>query len=122
MTEQEVLAFAGGSLKSVWALEVLLLLRRTRERCWREDELVRELRSSSVGVRDALANLLRVGFAAEEPAGQFCYRPTAPELDTAAAELSSLFAAKPMVVIRAIATAPNEKLRIFSDAFRLKDQ
>jgi hypothetical protein len=36
-------------------------------------------------------------------------------------EAQSLYRAKPLAVINAIAAAPNEKLRIFADAFRLKD-
>jgi hypothetical protein len=42
-------------------------------------------------------------------------------LDSFVAEAQALYAAKPLAVINAIATAPNEKLRIFADAFRLKD-
>jgi hypothetical protein len=35
--------------------------------------------------------------------------------------LQETYAARPMAVVKAIMTAPNEKLRVFSDAFRLKD-
>jgi hypothetical protein len=119
LTEHEVLAFVQSSFKSVWMLELLLTLRRNPQRAWRSDELVRELRSSDAIVAEALQSLQALALVNQEDSVR--YAPASPTLDAIAAEVASLYARKPMAVIRAISTAPNEKLRIFSDAFRLKD-
>jgi hypothetical protein len=119
--EEDVLAFLSATVKSLWALELLLLMRRECSRAWQVAALVAELRASTVVVQDALAGLIGAGLIAEDEAGIFCYRPVSETLDSFVAETQTLYAAKPLAVINAIAAAPNEKLRIFSDAFRLKD-
>jgi hypothetical protein len=50
VTEDELLKFVQDSIKSVWALEMLLLFRRERQRAWNAGNLVRELRSSDSAV------------------------------------------------------------------------
>src|SRR5687768_17487272 len=42
VNENDVLAFVQRSIKSVWALELLLLLRRDRQRTWRPEDMVLE--------------------------------------------------------------------------------
>jgi hypothetical protein len=121
MTEDDVLGFVAASFASVWAVELLLLLRRHPDRPWRRDELIRELRSSHVAVTEALGNLHSAGFISEEPPGQYRYRVGAPNVEALVAGLQSVYAIKPTAVIRAVLTSPSEKLRIFSDAFRLKE-
>jgi DNA-binding GntR family transcriptional regulator len=118
--EEDILAFVGATLKSLWALELLLLMRRAREHAWRTDQLVAELRASTAVIRESLAHLTAAGLVAEEDKDAFCYRPASEQLDSFVAEAQALYAAKPLAVINAIAAAPNEKLRIFADAFRLK--
>jgi hypothetical protein len=39
-----------------------------------------------------------------------------------AERIEAVYAAKPMAVAKAIMSAPNDKLRIFADAFKLKDR
>ena len=121
MTEDEVLAFVSGTVASLWALELLLLIHRQPERGWQIGELVRELRASTQVVRQALGTLAARGLVAPDDAGLFCYRPASPQLESFVLEAGKLYAAKPLAVINAIAAAPNEKLRIFADAFRLKE-
>lgn len=121
VNEDDVLAFVAATIKSVWALELLLLLRGARNRGWDADGLVRELRASTVVVQDALAGLLSSGLVAMDETGQFRYHPASQQLDGFAAQTETLYRAKPLSVINAIATAPNEKLRIFAESFRLKE-
>jgi hypothetical protein len=120
-TEEDVLAFVGATVKSLWALELLLLMRREQNRAWQTDELVRELRASRVVVREALAALSGAGLMATDEAGQVRYRPASGQLDSFVASAQALYVAKPLAVINAIVSAPNEKLRIFAEAFRLKE-
>jgi hypothetical protein len=120
VTDDDIFAFVRASVRSVWALELLLLLRRDPGRAWSPDELVRELRGSPAIVAEELAGLQRAGLVAAEPDGRFRYGPQAPRLDELAAGVQRMYAAKPMAIVKAIMAAPNDKLRIFSDAFRLK--
>jgi hypothetical protein len=120
VTEQEVLSFVGTSLRSVWALEVLLLLRRQRERAFSTIDIVRETRSSETAAADALTLLSAAALISEE-SGRFRYRPASPQLETLAAAFEALYAAKPATVIKTILAAPHDKLRTFSDAFKLKE-
>jgi hypothetical protein len=121
VNEDDVLAFVAATIKSVWALELLLLMRRQPDRDWEAGGLVRELRASTVAVRDALTGLRNSGLVTTDDSGLFRYRPASEQLDAFAAEAESLYRSKPLSVINAIATAPNEKLRIFAEAFRLKE-
>ena len=120
MTEEEIYAFVRDSIGSVWALELLLLLRRADDRIWSSAELVRELRSSDTAVTDCLTKLVDLGIVSSAEAG-YRYQPSSSKVAHSVDELQKLYAAKPISVMKAIMTAPNEKLRIFSNAFRLKD-
>ena len=119
--DEDVLAFVSATVKSIWALELLLLLYRERNRAWHTEDLVRELRASTVVVREALTSLAGTGLIATDDAGLSCYRPASEQIDSFVAAAQALYLAKPLTVINAIAAAPNEKLRIFAEAFRLKE-
>jgi hypothetical protein len=120
VAEEEIYAFVRQSIGSVWALELLLLLQRSRARVWHADELVRELRSSQTIVEVALTQLQAGGLVTQSESGYF-YQPASSDLERLADGLQRVYAAKPISVVKAIMTAPNDKLRIFSDAFKLKD-
>lgn len=121
MEDADILAFVGATVKSVWALELLLLMRRERDRGWLMPDLVRELRASTLVVGEALNGLQSAGLVATDERGEWCYRPASEQLDAFVEGAAALYAAKPVAVINAIATAPSEKLRIFAEAFRLKE-
>lgn len=121
-SEADILEFAGASFRSVWALELLLMLRRTRDRNWGTAEILRELRSSQVAVIEALDNLTVAGLVAAEEGERYRYSATG-RLEEAVSELAQLYALKPAVVMRQIVNSPsNAKLQILSDAFRIKDE
>jgi hypothetical protein len=120
MTEQEVISFLATTFRSVWVLEVMLLLRRERVNAWGVGAIVRETRSSQMAVADSLEILKAAGFLVQEN-NRYRFWPTTPHLEAMAADIEALYAAKPVTVIKAILTAPDEKLRTFSDAFKLKD-
>lgn len=120
MTDEEVLAFVQASIPSVWALELLLLVRRDRARTWRASELVRELRSTATVVDHSLAALQSAGMVAGED-GLYRYQPASAAVDGLVAETARIYGIKPVAVIRAIVTAPNDKLRTFANSFKLKE-
>ena len=62
--DDELLSFVGASFRSVWALELILLLRSER-RAWPRAELVAALRASELVVNNALEALFAAGMASE---------------------------------------------------------
>jgi hypothetical protein len=119
--DDDVLSFIAASISSVWALELLLLLKRDPGRAWDAEHLIRELRSSPVVIDEALKRLQDAGLVMANGGGTFRYQAASSRLDELVTELDKAYAAKPMTVIRAIIAAPTDKLRAFSDAFKLKD-
>jgi hypothetical protein len=122
VTDEQILAFLRANIRSLWTLELLLLLARERGKAWLPSDLVREMRSSAVAVDEALRNLQRVGLVAADTDNRYRYAPASPELDELASGIAHAYATRPTAVVKAIVTAPDDKLRIFADAFRLKDQ
>lgn len=118
--DDDLQEFIQGTLRSVWTLEVLLLLRRTRERDWSGDELVRELRASEVVVSENLGLLQAAGLVAPDAQGRWRYTPASPVFDALTRRLETVYREKPVSVVKAIVASPNEKLQTFADAFKLK--
>ena len=120
MIDQDLLSFIHSSVRSVWALEVLLLLRRERERGWTAETLARELRANERLVTEVLAGFETAGLVACE-AGGCAYAPAAPVLDQLCARLEAAYRERPVAVVKAIMAAPKDKLQIFADAFRFRN-
>jgi len=119
-SEDAILDFAGGSFKSVWALELLLTLRRSPDRAWTRSEMIKELRSSYVAVLEALDNLVVAGLVAQETREVYRYRAGTVETERLLGELEKLYAIKPTLVIRKIATSPYAEPRVRSGALRIR--
>jgi hypothetical protein len=112
VTEDEIYAFVRDSIGSVWALELLLLLRRADDRIWSSAELVRELRSSDTAVTDCLTKLVDLGIVSGTEDG-FRYQPSSGKVAHSVDELQKLYAAKPISVMKAMGSTNFEILRIF---------
>ena len=121
MTDDEIFSFAQKKLGSAWALELLLLLYQNPSRTWRHEDLVRELRSSLAVITPCVAALKSAGLVAEDKDGGVRYQAANAELEASTAALARLYASAPMAVAKAIMRAPNDKLSIFSNSFKLKD-
>lgn len=120
MKEAEILEFVRSSIGSVWALEVLTLVRREPKRAWQFDELVRELRSSPAAIASASELLGRAGLIANVDDHACRYEPTTPALDEIGELVQKIYATKPATVIGAIFESSDEKLRTFAAAFKFK--
>ncbi|PWC39832.1 hypothetical protein [Azospirillum sp. TSO35-2] len=116
----DALALLRRSIRSVWALELLLLLRRQSDRNWSNADLVRELRGSEVVVQEALVGFLGAGLLVAEADGSHRYRPAAPVLDHWVEEIAQAYATRPSAVIREIFAAPGNKVQVFADSFRFR--
>ena len=118
--DTELLELIRRSVGSVWALELLLLLRRDRNRSWTAEDLLRELRASERLVADNLAALERGGLVVGEH-GQYRYNPATPALDEICGRLEDEYRTRPVRVINAIVSPPNDSLNKLANAFRLRN-
>ena len=118
-SSEELSTFIATSFRSVWALEVLLLLKR-ESRTLSIEELVAFLRASKSVVAQARDSLVAAGLAASDGlAAQ--YVPANTEIAALVEETERIYATAPGRVRRAIMAAWNPGLIAFSNAFRLKD-
>jgi hypothetical protein len=106
-SEETILDFAASAIASIWALELLLTLKKESNGLT-SAELVRKLRGSEAAVSEALMQLTTSGLIAEDR-GAYRYRPAQPETQDFVVALETLYREKPMTVISAIAHAPNRK-------------
>ncbi len=118
-SSDELASFIASSFRSVWALELLLLLKHEARAC-SADELVELMRASPSVVEKALASLAAAGLAATDPEGAV-YMPVNAEVARLVEETEQLYRSKPNRVRRLIVASAHSGLAAFSDAFRLKD-
>jgi hypothetical protein len=116
---EELASFIASSFRSVWALELLLLLRSEGRPCSHE-ELVTTMRASASVVDKALESLVAAGLAGMD--GPYAtYMPVSTEVDLLVDQTEQLYRSKPDRVRRLIVASSNKGLAAFSDAFRLKE-
>jgi hypothetical protein len=111
--------FIRSSFRSVWALELLLHLKRTPERAWSSVELVEAMRGSALIVDQSLDGLMRVGLVSIDGDGCARFQPVTPDIAALAEETEQLYARKPETVRRIIVSGTHKGLATFADAFRL---
>lgn len=120
MPSQEDLAqFIRSTFRSVWTLELLLLLKRSG-RAMSRAELVEALRASDSVAVTAVAALFQAGLVMIEAEDRIRYAPASPDLDALVEATAGLYAQKPAAVRRLIITAASDPAAAFSDAFRLR--
>ena len=117
-SDEDILRFIAAAGPSVWALELLLMLKRER-RTWPRDELVATLRASELVVSKALDALVAAGLASVEPAGAV-YLPVTPEVADCVDQAERLYRSRPNRVRRAIIATTSSSATAFADAFRLR--
>jgi biotin operon repressor len=114
----DLFRFIGSSFRSVWALELLLLLKRDN-RPWSRDELITALRASELVVNKTLDELLAAGVISIE-GDQAVYQPASPDMRKAIDAVEKLYSARPDAVRRAIVSTASSGATAFADAFRLR--
>jgi hypothetical protein len=116
----DLLVFLRRTLHSVWALDLLMLIRRTPERSYSVRELATELRASDAVVNGILPVFLSEGLMTEVERGRFTYRPSETALAEKVDRLADTYRTSPVAIVREIALAPSPKLQDLADAFRFK--
>ncbi len=117
---QEVENFIGTTFRSVWALELLCLLRQNRERSLSHAEMVAGLRGSDLVVTQGVESLTAAGLIVVDAKGDARFRPASRDLDALAAQAAALYAKSPDAVRRMIVAAANPGITAFADAFKLR--
>lgn len=114
----DLLGFIGSSFRSVWALELLLVLKRDPRR-WSRAELVSTLRASDLVVAKAIDALVAAGLIAID--GESArFMPAGDDIARRVQQLEKLYAARPDAVRRAIVSARASGATAFADAFKLR--
>jgi predicted transcriptional regulator len=117
-SEDDVLRFVAASFPSVWALELLLALKRER-RPWSREELDATLRASELVVSRALEALAAAGLASFENGGAI-YLPVSADVDRLVEQVEQTYRTRPNAVRRAIIAASASSATAFADAFKLR--
>jgi len=117
-TDDELLSFIASSFRSVWTLELLLLL-KSQPQAWPRADLVTALRASELVVSRALDELVAAGVVSmdKEVAS---YTPANVELAECIDRVEQLYRTKPNAVRRAIIAASSSSAAAFANAFKLR--
>lgn len=118
-SSEQVSRFIRSSFRSVWSLEVLLLLKRD-PRSWAHREIVTALRASELIVAQSLDALGAAGLVAEEEGETAAYRPASPASARLVDAAERFYARSPDAVRRMILGSSTGGLTAFADAFRLR--
>lgn len=114
----EILRFIASSFRSVWALELLLVL-KSDPRAWSHSELVSTMRASDLVVAKGLAALEAAGLVSSD-GDKAQYMPVSTEVSALVDDAQAVYAKRPDAVRRAIVSASAGDAAAFADAFRLR--
>jgi hypothetical protein len=112
--------FISTHVRSVWALELMLLLMREPDREWTVPELVHELRASAGLIGNLLAQFEHGGLAIRAGAQVWHWNLAHAELNETARNLRDAYRQTPFAVIQTIAETPSSSISDFANAFRLR--
>jgi hypothetical protein len=116
----EVRRFLLQCIDSVEQLEVLLLLHKTPGQAWSAESVAQALYSNPDSIGRRLAGLHANGLLSQAEPSSYSYQPKTPALDDTVSLLADTYRQRRVAVITVIASKPMEKVRAFSDAFRLR--
>ena len=117
-SDEDILRFVAASFPSVWALELLLALKR-EPRAWPREELVSTLRASDLVVAKGLDALVAAGLVSLDDSGAR-YLPVNRDVSAQVDRAEELYRSRPNKVRRAIISASASSAIAFADAFKLR--
>ena len=121
MLEPNLLAFIRSSIPSIWALELLLLLRRAAPGHLTREELVQHLRATPTLIDRLIQQFAESGLVSRNADGAYRFECMSSETETLCEALALAADERPIALRDAIIAAPNDRLRDLADAFRFKD-
>lgn len=117
--DPDLSGFVREHIRTVWAVELLLLLKNDPERCWPPGDLVRELRASTPLVNDNLTRFERSGLAIRDDRDCYRYAPANGVLANLCDQLEKAYRERPVAIINLIATPP-DPVQGLADAFKFR--
>jgi len=119
----EVLQLIGECIDSLESLEALALLHRSPDTFWSADAVATQIGARADVVAQKLQQLVTAGLLAlAKDSVAYRYAPTAPSRGEAVDLLVKSFANRRVDIVNAIYSSNLERLRAFSNAFRLKKE
>lgn len=118
-SQEDVARFISSSFRSVWSLELLLLIKQD-PRPFPREELVSALRASELVISQAVDSLVAAGLATADADGNTTYMPVSPDADALVERAEGLYARKPDAVRRMIVASTTSGVAAFANAFRLR--
>ena len=122
MLDPDLINFVRHSLRSVWALEVLLFIRRHSPEPVGYGTIVRELRATPALVRRIVEQLVAEHLVVPEGAESVRFRASTTSLERMCDLVDAASRDRPIALRDAIIGNPDAKLKNFSDAFRFTDK
>ncbi len=120
LSREDLKQFVRDNVRSVWALELLLTLRRDPEKCWSVDQLVSELRASTMLVTSNLDIFQQAGLAVEDDTGCYRYAPASPVLDSLCQTLEAAYRERPVATVNLIVRSAASAVQSLADAFKFR--
>jgi hypothetical protein len=111
--------FVGGHFHSVIRLEVLLLLSEDGDRVWTADTVDRKLNLTPPSAKAHLDELVAQGLLVLDEEKRYRYHPSSDELNKTVRQLSNAYATQRVAVLTIIFANPDDRARLFSEAFRM---
>lgn len=106
-------------IRSVWTLELLLLMRSRPDYGWSAPELVQELRASAHLVANNLQGLEQAGLVLAEGEARYRYAPANEVLAALVNAVEAAYRERPVAIINLI-SAPEDRMQALADAFKFK--
>jgi hypothetical protein len=106
-------------IESVQQLEILLLLRAASDKEWSPEEVARALVTEVDSSEDWLERMTRARLLTSN-GDSYRYAPATAEMEDAIDGLAESYAKYRVAVIALIFSKPSERVRTFSDAFRIR--
>lgn len=120
---EEVQRFILEAINSVEQLEVLLLLRGAPDRDWTALAVGQAIYTSTAAAVMRLTDLVSGGFVTATPGEKeplYRYAPDRPEKARLVDLVAETYKERRVAVIALIYSKPNDQVRAFADAFRLR--
>jgi hypothetical protein len=117
----DVREFVRREIKSVFQLEVLLLLHRTRERAWTAMKISQELAIDPEIAETEIARLEEMGLiqVGQTAPVSYVFGPKDEIGETIVEKLATAYATQRVGIFSLILSEPDNRIRRFAEAFRL---
>lgn len=112
--------FIASTFRSVWALELLCMLRKRVGEQLTHIEMVEGLRASDTIVAQSVAMLSAAGLVLADESGSAAYRPATDDLAVLVDDTVKFYTTSPNSVRRIIARSWNPGLTAFAESFKLR--